>query len=126
MAGLMYPGGDSNKIKEYIRIRTVSTDGGDAIIALDYYQNGVCTDTVTINHGSNPNRTFHFITISYSDERWTATANSLCLSALVSGSNATVSSSSYISQTWKYSVSRTYVACKVPNIEKMAGQILKI
>lgn len=123
---LRMPGGTSFKIQEYIRIRTVSMGGNDASIALDYYKNGLCIDTVTIRYDSNPNRTFHFITISYSTPYWTATANKPCLSASVSGSNATVSASSYTSQTWGFDSSRVYVACLVPNSEKMTGQALPI
>lgn len=118
-------GGTSLKIQEYIRIRTVTTGSNDASIALDYYQDGVCTDTVTILY-TNPNRTFHFITISYSSPYWTARANKPCFSASVSDSNATVSSSSYTSQTWNFESSRVYVACLVPNLDKMVGQALPI
>lgn len=124
-----WPGGDSLKVQEYIRVQTVSTSGTNASIRLDYYKNGEQQDSVTVVFNQSPNRSFHFVKVEYStvtNQYWTITSNAIAGQATISGSNALVSNNAFTQVSWYHPQSRNFVVYKYPKAEKIVGQKLSI
>lgn len=103
--------GVSKKIKfPVIRVKTVSTDGGLAIIKLEYYdENGNLSDSIEKEHPTSGSlATFHFATVQYSSTRWTVLPVSgyAIFEGNISENTATFQSSvPYSGKTWTYSTS---------------------